>query len=96
MKSYELEFFEDAFKEWKKLGATIRDQFVRKLQERLTRPHVPSARLSGLTNCYKIKLKAAGYRLVYQVEDDKLVVVVVAVGRRERSAVYRAAANRLR
>ena len=37
---------------------------------------------------YKIKLRSAGYRLVYEVRDRELIVVVVAVGKRERNAVY--------
>ena len=95
MKTYELDFLEDALKEWKKLDATIRDQFARKLAERLKAPRVPSARLSGMRDCYKIKLKSAGYRLVYQVENDAVIVLVIAIGKRERSEVYRTAARRL-
>ena len=95
MKTYELDLLEDALKEWKKLNSTVRDQLSRKLAERLKAPHVPSALLSGMRDCYKIKLKSAGYRLVYQVEDDVLVVLVVAVGKREQSKVYKAAAKRI-
>ena len=72
----------------------MRQQFKNKLAERLAHPRVPSARLRGLPDCYKIKLRALGYRLVYQVGDDVVVVTVVAVGKRDRSAVYRAAARR--
>ena len=32
---------------------------------------------------YKIKLRAVGYRLVYEVIDDELVVIVIEVGRRD-------------
>ncbi len=95
MKTYELDFLEDALKEWRKLNSTVRDQFARKPAERLNAPHVPSARLSGMRDCYKIKLKSAGYRLVYQVEDDALVILVIAVGKRERKEAYKAAARRV-
>ena len=95
MTSYELEFFENALKEWRKLDSTVRDQFARKLAERLNTPHLPSARLSGMRDCYKIKLRSAGYRLVYQVEDDVLIILVVAVGKREQNKVYKAAGKRL-
>ena len=95
MTIYELEFLEDALKEWKKLDPSVRNQFSRKLSERLTSPRVPSARLSGMRDCYKIKLRKLGYRLVYQVIDDQIVVLVVAVGRRDRNEVYRAAAMRI-
>ena len=91
---YELNFHPDALAEWRKLDATVSEQFKKKLVERLQHPHVPAARLSGQKNRYKIKLRSAGYRLVYEVRDAVLVVIVVAVGRRERNAVYRMAAQR--
>ncbi|KQN19260.1 addiction module toxin RelE [Sphingomonas sp. Leaf33] len=92
---YELAFLPSALKEWQKLGANVRSQFKNKLAERLEAPHVPAARLSGMADCYKIKLRAAGYRLVYRVDDGTITVVVVAVGKRDRNAVYKSAAKRL-
>ena len=96
MKTYELEFRALAQKEWRKLDTTVSEQFKKQLEKRLLQPHVPSARRSvELSNCYKIKLKSLDYRLVYEVIDQKLVVVVVAVGRRENAAVYAAAKKRM-
>jgi mRNA interferase RelE/StbE len=43
---------------------------------------------------YKMKLRTLGYRLVYQVDDKIVVVTVIAVGRRDKSAVYRTASGR--
>lgn len=40
-------------------------------------------------------MRQIGYRLIYTVEEAKSRVVVVAVGKREDSAVYLAAAARL-
>ena len=45
-------------------------------------------------NRYKIKLRSVGYRLVYEVRDNEMIVVVIAVGKRERSEVYGLADNR--
>ncbi|KJZ40108.1 type II toxin-antitoxin system RelE/ParE family toxin [Pseudomonas fluorescens] len=92
--TYELEFSEKAWKEWQKLGGDLREQFKRKLQERLLNPHVPADRLSGLGNAYKIKLRSAGYRMVYRVKDEVLIVTVIAVGKRERGDVYKNAGDR--
>ena len=92
--TYELGFLEDALKEWHKLDATVRDQFKSKLAERLKQPRVPASKLSGHSDRYKITLRSVGYRLVYEVRDRLLIVVVVAVGKRERNAVYKAAAKR--
>ena len=93
--TYELVFLEDALKEWEKLDNTVREQFKKKLEERLENPKIKSAKLSGATNRYKIKLRAAGYRLVYEVRDKTVTVAVIAVGKRERNQVYKTAAKRI-
>jgi mRNA interferase RelE/StbE len=92
--SYELAFLDAALKEWRKLDNQTREQFKAKLEERLLNPKVPSARLHGTKERYKIKLRNAGYRLVYEVRDQKLIVLVVAVGKRERNEVYKVAEKR--
>jgi mRNA interferase RelE/StbE len=92
--TFELRFHPDALDEWRKLDSTVREQLKKKLAERLVEPRVPAARLSGQRDRYKIKLKSLGYRLVYEVRGAELVVLVVAVGKRERNAVYRRAAAR--
>ena len=59
-------------------------------------PHVPGGELHGaLASHYKIKLRKQGYRLVYGVQDDILMVMVMAVDKREDSAVYQSAMARL-
>jgi mRNA interferase RelE/StbE len=72
----------------------VREQIKKKLRERLEMPRVQADALLDLPGHYKIKLKASGYRLVYRVEDERVVVVVVSVGKRERSAVYQSAKKR--
>ena len=86
--TYELEFHPLALKEWKRLAPSIQQQFKKKLQQRLSNPHVPASQLSGHKNAYKIKLRSIGYRLVYTVKDDVVVVYVLAVGRRENNKIY--------
>ncbi|WP_375394771.1 type II toxin-antitoxin system RelE/ParE family toxin [uncultured Sphingomonas sp.] len=95
MTIYKLELLPSARKEWDKLDPSIRDQFAKKLRDRLRDPKIPSAQLSGMLDCYKIKLRAAGYRLVYRVDDGRVTVIVIAVGRRDRNLVYKLAAGRL-
>jgi mRNA interferase RelE/StbE len=84
---YELGFVEPALKEWRELDSNTRDQFKKKLAERCEDPRVPSAKLSGSKDRYKIKLRSVGYRLVYEVREAQLVIVVIAVGKRGRDAV---------
>lgn len=92
--TYKLDFYEEALKEWKKLDATVREQFKSKLAERLENPRLASAKLRDSKDRYKIKLRQVGYRLVYEVNDSTVVVLVVAVGKRDKSAVYLAATKR--
>jgi mRNA interferase RelE/StbE len=94
LRIYKLDFLPSALKEWRALDNTVREQFKRKLAERLQNPRVESARLSTLANCYKIKLAALGYRMVYRVEDSRVTVEVIAVGKRERGEVYSVARGR--
>ncbi|QXW43867.1 type II toxin-antitoxin system RelE family toxin [Pseudomonas amygdali] len=93
--TFKLEFLPSALKEWKKLGHTVRAQLKKKLLERLGLPRIAGDALHGMPDHYKIKLRSAGYRLVYRVEEDRVVVTVVAVGKRERGAIYDAAKDRL-
>ncbi|MDP9656973.1 UNVERIFIED_ORG: mRNA-degrading endonuclease RelE of RelBE toxin-antitoxin system [Pseudomonas putida] len=64
--------------------------------EILTSPRIEANRLHGFPDCYKVKLRSSGYRLVYQVIDREITVFVVAVDKREREQVYRKAAGRLK
>ena len=92
---YELEFNEEALKEWNELDGSIKAQFKKQLEKRMENPHVPSARLGNdLNDCYKIKLQNIGYRLVYEVIDNRLVIIVLSVGRRDRLAAYIKASKR--
>ncbi len=93
--SYSLAFVDSALKEWRKLTPSIRDQFKKKLAERMQHPRVPSAKLHNMPDCYKIKLRTVGYRLVYQVDDNVVVVTVIAVGKRDQLRAYRAARDRI-
>ena len=87
--TYSLEFHEDALKEWNDLDGLIKSQFKKQLEKRMENPHVPSAILSNdLGDCYKIKLQKIGYRLVYEVIDRRLVIIVLSVGRRDRFQAY--------
>lgn len=74
--TYELDFDTRALKEWHKLGDTVRQQFKKKLVEILNNPRIEASRLHGLPDCYKIKLRSSGYRLVYQVIDQEITVFV--------------------
>lgn len=85
---YKLEFHPKALKEWNKLNNTIQQQFKKKLKERVKSPKVAKDKLKGYQEVYKIKLRSSGYRLAYQVIDNKLVIHIIVIGKRENNEIY--------
>ena len=68
---------------------SVKELLRKLLKKRLDNAHAPFAALHGaLAEHYKIKLNKQGYRLVYGVQDDVLIVMVMAVDKREDSVVY--------
>ena len=92
---YRLVFEASAKKEWDNLDANIQLQFKKKLRKPIEHPRVESSRLNGMQDCYKIKLRSVVYGLVYQVRDKELIVAVIAIGKREKNAVYKTAVKRI-
>lgn len=87
-----------AKKEFRKLDGAIRERFKRKLRKLLDGSEKPSKSdaLTGFPpGYYKIKLRDAGYRLVYRYDEGELVILVIAVGKRDRNLVYEIAMQRL-
>ena len=94
---YRLKFLPEALEEWNGLDGSVRSILKNQLARRLENPVVPSARLKGeLSDCYKIKLRQQGIRLVYTVIEREIVVLVLAIGRRDRNEAYRSATRRSR
>ena len=89
MPTYRLKFTAAALAEWKALDGSIKETFRKLLKKRLLQPHLPGSALKGpLIGCYKIKLRQQGYRLIYTVEDEVLIVLVLTISKRENNAVY--------
>jgi mRNA interferase RelE/StbE len=93
--TFKLRFHELAWAEWQQLDGSVKAPLKKKLLERLQEPRLPSAALSNMPDCYKIKLRQAGYRLVYRVDEDNVFVTVISVGKRDKNRVYDTAMTRL-
>jgi mRNA interferase RelE/StbE len=96
--TYRLIFDIDAQKDWNKLDNTVKAAFKKVLERRLVNPEVPKDRIRncGDEKLYKIKLQAQGFRLVYKIEDELIILLVVAVGKRANDDVYINLAKRLK
>lgn len=93
--SFTLKFEKQALVEWNALDNSVRQSLKKKLQRRLVHPHVENEKLYGsLRGCYKIKNNKTGHRLVYQVIDNELIVLVLSVDKREDLVAYTSASAR--
>jgi len=51
-------------------------------------------KLYGFDNHYKIKLRASGYRLVYEMVEAEIFLYVIAICKSDKNAVYKKAKKR--
>jgi len=92
---YTLKFVPDALDEWNSLDGSVKEIFRSILKKRLQQPRLPGSELKGqLKGCYKIKLAKQGYRLVYEVLDEEIVVLVLSINKREDTLAYLLASRR--
>ena len=92
---YRLQFVPSAWKEWQALDGSVKETLRKLLKKRLDNPYVPGPELHGaLAGHYKIKLRKQGYRLVFGVHDDLLMVMVM--DKREDQAMHQSATARIR
>ena len=84
--TYRVELSRAAARQVKRLPAEVRGRILARLEALAEDPRPPGVRkLSGTENGYRVRVGV--YRILYQVQDDRLVVLVVRVG--HRRAVYR-------
>ncbi|WP_309751214.1 type II toxin-antitoxin system RelE/ParE family toxin [Novosphingobium sp.] len=91
MPTFEVRFRPRAAKAFEKLGTADKRQLAANLAERRDNPRVPGDAVRQIPNGYRLKLRKSGIRLIYQVRDQQLLVLVLAIGRREREEAYREA-----
>ena len=87
MAKYELRIKKSAAKELEAVSRKAdRQRLVQQIQSLAEYPRPPGCKKLSGSNKYRIR--QGNYRIVYSVEDDKLVVYVVKIG--DRKDVYKA------
>lgn len=83
--TYEVKFSKKAEKAYKKLPGSIRLRIDQKINYlRATPRGKDTKKLSGHVNSYRTRV--GGYRIVYEIEDGKLLVWILDVG--PRGGIY--------
>lgn len=83
---YQIEFSRQADRQFRNLPSQIQHRLKSRIDSLATtpRPH-GSEKLGGVDQLYRIRV--GDYRIIYAVEDNRLLVLVVKVGHRRE--VYR-------
>ena len=96
---YNFEFHPEAKEELKKLNKSIQILFTKKLKQVLNAPEIGiklenknNLKLRGLQKVYFNNKK---HRIVYDTIKDKVMIYIVAVGKREKMDVYKKANSRI-
>jgi mRNA interferase RelE/StbE len=83
---YQLRYRQSVAKELRGMPHTERGRVVAKIQGLVNNPYpVGAVKLRGATGLYRIR--QGEYRVVYQVENQELIILVVKIGHRRE--VYR-------
>ncbi|HEU0053559.1 MAG TPA: type II toxin-antitoxin system RelE/ParE family toxin [Longimicrobium sp.] len=86
-KQYEVSFTRAALKELKKLGPSASSSIIAQIRKKLVvDPVAYGEELHGELKGF-FKLRVSGYRVVYQVLQQRVIVVVLAVGKRNEGNV---------
>ncbi|MBN2700241.1 MAG: type II toxin-antitoxin system RelE family toxin [Methylohalobius sp. ZOD2] len=84
--AYEIELAASAKKQFDKLPANIRQRLAKTINQLSTTPRPPGVtKLKGEDQLYRVRV--GDYRIVYRIEDNRLLVLILKVG--HRRAVYR-------
>lgn len=96
---YNFDFHPEAREELKKLNKSIQILFTKKLKQILNAPEI-GIKLGNknnlkLTGLKKVYFNGKKHRIVYETIEDKVMIYIVAVGKREEMNVYKKADSRV-
>lgn len=97
--AWKVELTEAAAQDFAALDGSLRKLARKKLAQLETNPHIgeelqnhPGCDLRGY---YKLYFNGTRYRIVYRIENDVLVVLIIGIGQRAHGAVYRMVSGRV-
>ena len=83
---YKLEFTTSAFREFRSLDAVVQKRITTKVTSLCDDPFPSGAKkLQGLSGHFRVRV--GDYRIIYRVDGQRVVVVIVSVGHRRE--IYR-------
>lgn len=97
---YEIKFLPEAAREFEALDGSLKKLAAKQIDKLAEKPELgePLGKRMGidLTGYRKIYFGKRGYRIVYEIQRQKLVILIIGIGKRERAEIYREVAQRLK
>ncbi len=97
--AYKIEFLPDAAREFDALDGSLKKLAAKQLDKIAERPELGETlgkRMGiDLTGYRKTYFGKKGYRIVYEIQRQRLVVLIIGIGKREREEIYREIGRRL-
>ncbi len=97
--AYKVEFLPEAAREFEALDGSLKRVVAKQIDKLAERPELgePLGKRMGidLTGYRKTYFGKKGYRIVYEILRDRLVVLIIGIGKRERAEIYQEVARRL-
>lgn len=97
--AWKVELTEEAEEDFAALDGSLRKLVRKKLAKLEANPYV-GEELQDRAGCnlrgyYKLYFNGTRYRIVYRIENEILLVLIIGIGQRAHGAVYRMAAGRV-
>lgn len=81
---YSVNFASSARKALKKLPKEILEKIIRKIEDLISNPYSPHLDVKKLAGGGgEHRLRVGDYRIVYLIEDDRLLILIVAIAHRK-------------
>ena len=106
MNKWKVEYLPAALQDRKRLDGSVRKTVDKAIDKVSTNPlpvdeggygkPLGNKSVNNLTGLLKIKLRASGIRIIYQIVRENTVMKIVIIGIREDETVYREASRRLK
>lgn len=98
--AYKVEFLPQAAEEFDNLDGSLKKLAAKQIDKITENPYLGEAlgKKMGidLTGYRKIYFSKKQYRIAYEVQEEKILVLIVGIGKREKLEVYEMVAKRLR
>ena len=97
--AYKVEFLPEAAQEFEALDGSLKKIAGKQIDKLAEKPELGEAlgkRMGiDLTGYRKIYFGKKAFRIVYEIQRQKLLILIIGIGKRERAEIYKEVARRL-